>query len=131
MVEIWVNPADNRIMAEYSHSTTSQEWVNQGYVKYNQYEPWMLPRIPPPPPVELRMSLHEAQITAINTALVRPITATVHQDGNQFPIDCFVTQDLVDAFQAGNLAVGDWVLIYFIDHREDKAIAQQKIFKTW
>lgn len=80
---------------------------------------------------QLRMSLHEARIISFDTEAVKPVKTKLIQDGNEFDVDCYVTQDLVDAYQAGDLKVGDWVLVYFIDQREDKAIAQQKIFKTW
>lgn len=132
LMEVWIDPATNRIKAIYDGcSTTSTVWSDVGYVRYSKIEPWMLPHENPPPIPELRMSLHEARVLSIDTGAVKPITARLFQEGNTFDVDCYVTQDMVDAYQAGKLAVGDWVLVYFIDEREDKAIVQQKIYKTW
>jgi len=132
MMEIWVDPATKRIMAIYDPGRyTGTVWQDLGYEKYDAIEDWMLPMEPPVIEPKLRMSLHEAQILSINTAMTKPLTARLHQEGDVFDVPCYVTQDLMDAHQAGKLAVGDWVLVYFIDKRVSKAIAQQKIFKTW
>lgn len=85
-------------------------------------------------PPSLIMSLHEARILSIDVGPpppVRPIKVRIFQNSDIFDIDCFVTQDLIDAYLDGKLNVDDWVLVYFIDKREDKAIVQQKILKTW
>lgn len=131
-MEVWVDPATNQIKAIYDGcGTSSTVWADAGYEKHDKVESWMLPMEPLVEESKLRMSLHEARILSIDTGLVKPITARLHQDSDTFDADCYVTQDMVDLYQAGKLAVGDWVLVYFIDQREDKAIAQQKIYKTW
>lgn len=48
-----------------------------------------------------------------------------------FEFWCYVTQDIKDAYQAGNLALGDVVSFVFVDHETDKPLAQQKVVKTW
>lgn len=74
---------------------------------------------------------HFAQITAMNPTQTRPLEATITYKGKQFPQKCFVTQDLVDAYQAGKLKVGDWVVVHFTENMPDRPIATQKVYKTW
>lgn len=87
--------------------------------------------VQPEEPKVLEMSMHAGRITGFDAGVIRPLKARILQDGDTFDVDCFVTQDLVDAFLAGSLAVNDWVLIYFLDMDINRAIAQQKVFKTW
>jgi len=46
-------------------------------------------------------------------------------------VDCFVTQELVDAYTAGQLHEGDYILISFLDNRNDRAVAFSKVCESW
>lgn len=49
-MEVWVEPATNRIKAIYSPGKYSGNvWQSRGYVAYDKVEPWMLPMEPPAP----------------------------------------------------------------------------------
>lgn len=81
--------------------------------------------------VELPLCEHAAVITDIDPTRVRPLYATITYEGQDFPQQCFVSQDLVDAYLAGNLVVGDYVIVQFLENVPDKPFASQKVFKTW
>lgn len=80
--------------------------------------------LPEPP-----KSTHYAKVTGFNPTALEPLSVVRTWQGQDYPCDCFVTQDIVDAYTAGNLAIGDYVLIHFDD--SGKQIAMMKIFKTW
>jgi len=84
---------------------------------------------PPPPPPEPPKSTHYARVTGFSQTAVRPLSVVRTWNGQEYPYDCFVTQDLVDAFIAGKLVIGDFVLVHFDDCGEQ--IAMMKIYKTW
>lgn len=86
---------------------------------------YLEPRPEPTPP----RSTHYARIDSFHIGEVKPLRVTRTWDGKEYTYDCFVTQDLVDAYQADKLEVGDHVLVYFDD--QDREIATQKVFKTW
>ncbi|GAI62157.1 unnamed protein product, partial [marine sediment metagenome] len=44
---------------------------------------------------------------------------------------CYVTQEVVNGWQAGKIVIGDLVLILFLEHDITKAIVTNKVFKTW
>jgi hypothetical protein len=71
------------------------------------------------------------ELIAFNPGTVRPVTVRRSYGGQLLDVDCFVSQELVDAYTAGNLHIGDYVLILFLDHQEDHAIAFSKVYKTW
>lgn len=49
-MEVWVDPETKRIKAVYQGcSTNSTVWVERGYEKHDNIEPWMLPLEPPQP----------------------------------------------------------------------------------
>ncbi len=84
---------------------------------------------PPSPPPEPPKSTHYARITGFNPTALEPLSVIRTWQGHDYPCDCFVTQDLVDAYIAGNLVIGDFVLVHYDDC--GKQIAMLKIFKTW
>ena len=45
--------------------------------------------------------------------------------------NCYVTERIRELYQAGKLAVGDFVLIQFVDGDPDKPIAVEKAYKSW
>lgn len=81
--------------------------------------------------VELSLCQHLARVSAFSVGVERPLKVVVSYRGVDFPLDCYVSQDLVDAYGAGQLVVGDFVVIDFLEGHEDKPLAAQKIFKTW
>ena len=74
---------------------------------------------------------HYGIITTIDTSAMRPIHAVVTYRDVDFDFDCFVTQDLVDQYIGGKIAIGDYVIVCFMENGADKPLASQKIYKTW
>jgi len=87
------------------------------------------PLPPPPPPPEPPKSTHYARIIDFHPTFVKPLSVVRFWEGQEYPSDCFVTQDIVDAYVAGNLSIGDFVLVHYDDCGEQ--IAMMKVFKTW
>ncbi|MBA7685298.1 hypothetical protein ES703_93716 [subsurface metagenome] len=96
-----------------------------------------LPGVEPTPP----LSTHLARLDNINPGALKPATVTrlflTENDvttiwsvtGKEYSCDCFVTQSIVDEWQAGSIVVGDLVLTHFLE--SDKPIVTHKVFKTW
>ena len=76
-------------------------------------------------------SPHWAQIESFSPSEVKPLTVTRNWRGHTITLDCYVTQDVVDNYQAGNLAVGDFVLVDFVDGDLDQPLAITKIYESW
>lgn len=51
--------------------------------------------------------------------------------GIEYHMWCYVTQDIKDAHVAGDLKIGDVVIVTFVDRDITKPLAQQKVFKSW
>jgi len=81
--------------------------------------------IPPEPP----LSTHLAKVVAINPSAVKPATVTRTWEGKEYTYDCFVSESVKDQWQAGDIAVGDFVLVHFGDIGEQ--IVTGKVFKSW
>lgn len=60
----------------------------------------------------------------------RPVILTATQEmlWNAFTAD---VQSVVDLYQAGELAVGDFVLMLFVDGNENQPLATQKVYQSW
>ena len=76
-------------------------------------------------------ALYWAQVDGIDPSKQKPLQVTRHWRGHTVQFRCYVTQDLVDAWQAGKLSVGDYVLVVFVDQDRGKPLATQKIAETW
>ena len=74
---------------------------------------------------------HWAQIDSFNVAAKRPLSVTRNWKGHAISLDCYVTQDIADAFRDGKLSVGDYVIVEFMDGNTDLPVAVQKVFKSW
>lgn len=109
------------------------------------------PESPPPPePIDLKalkakvddinkkvlgteteppLSAHVSVIDAIDTAKARPVRIKrVWKDKDYFH-DCFATESVKDQYLAGDVAVGDYVIVHFDDIGEQ--IVTAKVFKSW
>lgn len=80
---------------------------------------------------EITASPHWAVVNAFNAGQAKPLNVTRNWCGHNVELDCYVTQDVVDAYQGGNLSIGDYVLVDFVDGDLDKPLAVQKIYKSW
>lgn len=71
------------------------------------------------------------QILSFDPISLRPVRVSREHGGVTYEVDCFVSQELVDAYLAGHLAIGDFVLVLFLDRQQTRAIAFSKVYKTW
>jgi len=81
--------------------------------------------------VTLPLCQHVGKITAFQPGNPKPLVVTITYRNVDFSRSCYVTQDVADAYVAGTLHVGDWVIVDFLEGHEDKPIAAQKVYKTW
>jgi len=84
-----------------------------------------LAQFPPEPP----HSTHISVLTAVDVSKARPAQVKRKWEGKDYYYDCFVTETVKDQYQAGNIQVGDYVLVHFDDIGEQ--IVTAKVFKSW
>ena len=85
---------------------------------------------------DLPHSEHIGKLTAVNPALAKPATVTRRYMGINYDIQCFVTQSIVDQWQAEDLGIGDFVLVSFIEEspngvEKHVAIVTDKVYESW
>ena len=81
-------------------------------------------------------SQHIGLLTAVNPALARPATVVRRYMGVNYSIQCLVSQSVVNMWLSGQLEVGDYVIVSFIDEIPDStelnvAIVVDKVYKSW
>ena len=109
-----------KVTLEAKASLTTQEQTELDGLKV---------RFPTPVVSQPPRSTHFARITAFNTTAVKPLSVVRTWSGKDYYYNCYVTQDIVDAYLAGKLRIGDYVLVHFDDSGVE--VATQKIYKTW
>ena len=72
-----------------------------------------------------------AILTAVNVTAVKPATVRRTWEGTDYVFDCYITQHVRDEWLAGNIAIGDYVLIEYLDQDPNKAGVLAKVVKTW
>ncbi len=113
-----------------SVESKSLESVSQNFVKATKAEyDGFIASLPPPPEPEPPRSTHISTIDAIDTAKARPVRIKRVWEGRDYFYDCFVTESVKDQYVAGDVKVGDYVLVHFDDTR--KQIVTAKVFKSW
>ena len=75
--------------------------------------------------------IYWAKAKGFNASSERPLTVERTYRGTTYTIDCYVTTQIKDEYQAGTLTIGDYVIISFIDGDPEKACAILKAHKTW
>lgn len=74
-------------------------------------------------------STHISTIDAIDTSKARPARIKRAWEGRDYFYDCFVTESVKDQYMAGDIVVGDYVIVHFDDIGEQ--IVTGKVFKSW
>ena len=69
-------------------------------------------------------------------ANARPVTVTRRFMGVNYDIDCFATQTVKDQYVAGQIVIGDYLVVNFISEYPDGdevdiPIVTGKVFKSW
>ena len=72
-----------------------------------------------------------AILDSVNVTAVKPATVRRNWEGTDYVLDCYITQHVKDEWLAGNIALGDYVLVEYLDQDPDKAGVVAKVVKTW
>jgi hypothetical protein len=85
---------------------------------------------------DLPFSEHIGVLKAVNPANARPAIVTRKFMGQEFDVNCLATQNVVNLWQSGQLAVGDYVIVSFIDEIPNTverhiAIVTDKVYRSW
>lgn len=84
----------------------------------------------------LPTSEHIGKLMAVNTALAKPATVRRRRYGVNYDFQCLVTESIKNMWLAGDLSVGDYIVVSFIEEipeTEEKLvpIITGKVFKSW
>ncbi len=85
------------------------------------------PQSPPTPP----LCTHWAVIDSINIGSEKPARVKRTWEGVEYTVDCYTTESVKDQYLAGDIAVGDYVMVEFLEDRADMAVVFAKVYKTW
>lgn len=99
-----------------------QDIISEGLLPSVYDEPE--PPIPDPP-----RSTHISTLVSVDVNKARPANIKRVWNGNDYFYDCFVTQAVKDEYQAGNIAIGDYLLVHFDEVGEQ--VVTDKVFKSW
>ena len=77
----------------------------------------------------ISITIHISIIEAIDTTKARPVRIKWVWEGRGYFYDCLATESVKDQYMAGDIAVGDYVLVHFDDIGEQ--IVTAKVFKSW
>lgn len=72
-----------------------------------------------------------AILEAVNASAVKPATVRRNWEGTDYVFDCYITQHVKDEYLAGNIAIGDYVFVEYLERDPEKAGVVAKIVKTW
>lgn len=84
----------------------------------------------------LPASEHIGKLTAVNVTQAKPVTITRRYWGENYDVKCLVTESVKQMWLDGDLEIGDFVLVSFIEEipntTERKiAIVTDKVYKSW
>ena len=87
------------------------------------------PSIPP-------HSQHIGKVISIDVTKAKPMKIARKWQGVVYNVDCLVSLNIAALYQAGKIAVNDYVIVSFIDEIPDTqeielAIVTDKVFKSW
>lgn len=108
----------------YSHKLDIEGAIEIDKQEFDSFIASLPVPVPEPP-----RSNHISTIDAIDTTKTRPVRIKRVWKGNDYFYDCFVTESVKDQYVAGDVAVGDYVIVHFDDIGEQ--IVTAKVFKSW
>lgn len=88
------------------------------------YEEPDIPTIELPPD-----STHISTLVAIDVGKNKPAKVKRAWNGKDYFYDCFVTENIKDQYLAGDILIGDYLLVHFDSIGEQ--IITAKVFKSW
>ncbi len=98
------------------------ETYEQGTGKLLETREIDLPETDPP------QSTHISTLVSIDVGRARPAKVKRVWEDRDYFYDCFVTENIKDQYVAGDIKVGDYLLILF---ESGEQIVTAKVFKSW
>lgn len=83
-------------------------------------------RLEPPP-----LSTHWAIIDSFNTGQEKPVQVKRTWEGVEYTVNCYATEAVKNQYLTGDIVVGDYVMVEFLDDDVNRAVVFAKVFKTW
>jgi len=136
-------PTEAKIKAKYitAHGELEKQYYKYGLIpkeefdqlhgqNWNDMETELLAEgylTPPTPP----LSTHWAVIESINVGNEKPALVRRTWEGREYSVNCYVTENIKDQYQAGDIVVGDFVLVEFLEDSADRAVVFSKVYRTW
>lgn len=112
-------PPEGCYLIDAGDGSPGDTWDGEKFVK---------PELPPPIPP---LCTHWAVIDSINLGSEKPVRVKRTWEGMEYTVNCYATESVKDQYQAGNIVVGDYVMVEFLDDDPDRAVVFAKVFKTW
>lgn len=78
-----------------------------------------------------RLCTHWAIVDSFNTGEEKPMRVKRTIGGYEYQVDCYVTETVKDQYLAGDVAVGDFVLVHFLDDDPNRAVVFAKVYRSW
>ena len=84
----------------------------------------------------LPVSEHIGMLISVTPANAKPAIIRRRFWGENYDINCLVTQSVAELYQAGKIQVGDYVLVSFIEEMPNEterniAIVTDKVYRSW
>ena len=74
---------------------------------------------------------HWARVGSFDIGQEKPIRVTRVWDEKEYSVNCFVTEAVKDQYLSGDISIGDYVLVEFLEDRADRAVVFAKVLETW
>lgn len=113
----WETP-DGCILIDALNASVGDTWDGEKFITAEEI-------------IDLVSVSHWARVSAFNVGTDKPLEVKRTYQGKEHNVNCYVTQSVVDDYQAGKLAIGDFVIVEFIDGDLDKPLAVAKVYKSW
>jgi hypothetical protein len=90
----------------------------------------------PPDADDLPKSEHIGKLIAVNTTATKPATVRRRWMEVNYDTQCLVTESIKEMWIAGNLSIGDYILVSFIEEmpnttEKNIAIVTDKVYESW
>ena len=114
----------------YSHNLDVEGAVEITEAEFNGFIA-SLPVVIPEPP----RSGHPAQLVSVTPTVARPARVKRIWNSKECFYDCLATETVIAEYQAGKIAIGDYLWVEFLNPSEDIGGGEQivigKVRKTW
>jgi len=107
-----------------SIDSCSPDFVSATKAEYDTF----MASLPEPEPLEPPLSTHVSTLVSIDVGRARPAKVKRIWEGRDYFYDCFITENIKDQYVAGDIKIGDHLLVHF---EAGEQIITAKVFKSW